>query len=197
MLQATQKRAQKTRERILEAATSMFEADDFDNVSTESIAESANVSKGTIFAHFSDKLGLLAEIGLRDLNERLDELEARALAVEPDSDVQEEIITVISKFLNYFEKQPHFLRLFIDEAGWKRSDRADLFDTVVVRQQKLLTAWVELGQRRDVIRSADPCILGSALRAFLLHVAIGRVCGESTCEADQMAQLRELVEVLL
>ncbi|KZL21221.1 Nucleoid occlusion factor SlmA [Pseudovibrio axinellae] len=197
MLQATQKRAQKTRERILEAAEHMFETSRFDAVSTEAIAEAANVSKGTIFAHFTDKLGLLAEVGLRDLDVRLEELEKRLSEAQADCDTEEEIINVIAQFLNYFEKQPYFLRLFIDEAGWKQSAKAEMFDKLVLRQQQLLTAWVELGQKQGTIRVADPCILGSALRAFLLHVSIGRVCGESTCQAEQMVQLRELVSVLL
>lgn len=121
MLQGKQKRAQETRQRILVAATDLFNQGNFNAVSTESIAEQANVSKGTLFAHFGDKLGLFAEIGLKELKICVDALHEEAETSTASG--REQLNHSLMMILQYFEKQPEFLRIFIDVAGWEKGSR--------------------------------------------------------------------------
>ena len=55
---ATQKRAEETRERLLDAATELFAALGFDGVSARTIETHAGVQRGLIAYHFDTKEAL-------------------------------------------------------------------------------------------------------------------------------------------
>lgn len=55
-----QQRARDTRTLILQTAKTLFLARGFDAVSIEEIAKTAGLGKGTVLAHFSEKLNILA-----------------------------------------------------------------------------------------------------------------------------------------
>ncbi|KZK76356.1 HTH-type transcriptional regulator AcrR [Pseudovibrio sp. W64] len=195
MLQGKQKRAQETRQRILVAATSLFNEGNFNAVSTESIAEQANVSKGTLFAHFGDKLGLFAEIGLKELKACVDSLHKAAESSPLNGrDVLNQSLMGI---LEYFEKQPEFLRIFIDVAGWEKGTRAENFINVAISIDALFQASVEKGQQDKSIRAIDPKLGAVSVRAFMIHVAIGRVCGEYKDTQQQHTEVQKLLSLVL
>jgi AcrR family transcriptional regulator len=77
-----QKRAEQTREKIIEAATDLFSKDGFHAVSSKKIAKKANVAIGTFYNHFKDKKSLLFEIRRRHakaVHEKIGENLARIL----------------------------------------------------------------------------------------------------------------------
>lgn len=195
MLQGKQKRAQETRQRILVAATDLFNQGNFNAVSTESIAAQANVSKGTLFAHFGDKLGLFAEIGLKELQACVDDLhEVAESSVLNGRDL---LTQSLMKILQYFEKQPEFLRIFIDTAGWEKGIRAQNFIKVATSIDKLFQRFIESGQQDKSIKSMDPKLGAVSIRAFMIHSAISRVCGEYKDTEEQQTEVRKLLSLVL
>ncbi|AEV38013.1 protein containing Transcriptional regulator, TetR-like, DNA-binding, bacterial/archaeal domain [Pseudovibrio sp. FO-BEG1] len=195
MLQGKQKRAQETRQRILVAATDLFNQGNFNAVSTESIAEQANVSKGTLFAHFGDKLGLFAEIGLKELKICVDALHEEAETSTASG--REQLNHSLMKILQYFEKQPEFLRIFIDVAGWEKGSRAENFLDVAGSIDKLFQRFIEKGQQDKSIRAMDPKLGAVSVRAFMIHAAISRVCGEYPTTEEQHTEVGKLLSLVL
>ncbi len=57
-----QQRSKETRARIIEAARDMFAEHGFDSVTTTMIAQKANISIGSVYAHFTDKIEIFHEI---------------------------------------------------------------------------------------------------------------------------------------
>lgn len=56
------KKGEKTKQRLLESATQLFEKNDFTNVTVDAIVEAAGVSKGTFYIYFESKDALIADI---------------------------------------------------------------------------------------------------------------------------------------
>jgi AcrR family transcriptional regulator len=65
-----ERRRQRTREALLDAAASVFAKRGFHGASLDEIAETAGYTRGAIYKHFSDKDELLHEVCVR-LNERI------------------------------------------------------------------------------------------------------------------------------
>lgn len=55
-------KGEKTKRKLLESATRLFENDDFANVTVDAIVEAAGVSKGTFYIYFESKDALIANI---------------------------------------------------------------------------------------------------------------------------------------
>ncbi len=72
------RRKLENRDRILAEARQLFGRKGFDAVTTAEIAEAANVSKGSVFAHVGSKDRLLVLVFERDMHKWLDDAEARA-----------------------------------------------------------------------------------------------------------------------
>src|SRR5438874_6661224 len=64
-----ERRRQRTREALLDAAATVFAARGFQGASLDEIAETAGYTRGAIYKHFADKEQLLHEVCQR-LNER-------------------------------------------------------------------------------------------------------------------------------
>ncbi len=191
MLEAKQKRAQVARAKIIDAATKMFVKQGFDATKTEDIAKEAGVSKGTVFAHFGDKLYLLAEVGQVELDARLIHLEELA-AAEVNEGLKEQICIGLDAILDYFEEQPEFLRLFVEKSALRLTDEGYGFDESIRRIHRALKAIVARGSR-----GLDPEMTAVALRAYMLHMAVGRLCGEYKTPEMRKEELRALVSGLL
>ncbi|WP_237179073.1 TetR/AcrR family transcriptional regulator [Paenibacillus sp. MMS18-CY102] len=58
-----EKRKQETKQKIADAALSLFTEHGFDQTTMEQIAEKADVAKGTLFNHFASKNALLSHFG--------------------------------------------------------------------------------------------------------------------------------------
>ncbi|WP_233516731.1 TetR/AcrR family transcriptional regulator [Paenibacillus curdlanolyticus] len=58
-----EKRKQETKQKIADAALTLFTAHGFDQTTMDQIAEKANVAKGTLFNHFASKNALLTHFG--------------------------------------------------------------------------------------------------------------------------------------
>jgi len=109
-----------TRAAILEAATERFGADGFAGTTVDAVAETARVTKGAVYHHFSDKADLLEAVFIR-LEERL--VTAVATAVEGIADPREEFAKGVDAFL-YLCRDPAYRRIALEEApaalGWAR-----------------------------------------------------------------------------
>ena len=125
---ATRKRAEETRERLMEAATELFPALGFDGVSARTIETHAGVQRGLIAYHFDTKEALWREMADRlfaDLGKRLSST-AEAIRDLAPEERQKAFITT---FVRYSADAPMLNRMMAQE-GKAPSWRLDyLYDT--------------------------------------------------------------------
>lgn len=105
-----QKRALQTREAILGVARALFAAHGFDAVKLETIAAEAGLAKGSVLAHFSEKLVLLAVIFGDSLA-----LAAVELRLAPAPLRSERLAEILWPLVGNLLSDPAYLRLLTAE----------------------------------------------------------------------------------
>ena len=97
-----QRQKAETRERILDAARSLFERRGFDGATMRAVASEAGVATGTIFTHFPDKGALLIEALLDDLAE----IDRHIVATLPASPIRAQISHMAAAGFGYWCRRP-------------------------------------------------------------------------------------------
>ncbi len=112
---STKRQTQKeeTRKKILEAATVLFLKDDFERITTDTIAQRAGVSKGAIFHHFTTKEQLGIEVTEGFLKQQIKIL----LPEEPPLPPRQRLRKLIEEGLLLAAETPGIAKLLIQVLG--------------------------------------------------------------------------------
>lgn len=133
-----QKRDDKKRAAIIEAAVRQFSSRPFHEVLLDDIAAAAKIGKGTVYIYFSSKEDLYDTIVLETFDQVLAELKQLALS-------QGKAWKVLSEMLRHFMKwayeNPHFYKMIMQSVSErvkpslvrKRKDLGDVFGIVIRR----------------------------------------------------------------
>lgn len=163
-----QKRAQETRNRILQAAVECFSNNGYNATGVAEICSTAGVSKGAFYHHFASK----QEVFIKIIHSWLDALDISLTTVREDSaDVPRALQEMTHLFALVFQqandKLPMFLEIWLqasrDQQVWEA-----LIDPYV-RFQEYFKHMLASGIEEGTIRELDP---GLAARA-LLALAVG------------------------
>lgn len=99
---------ERTRRRLLQAATRLFSRRGYDGVSVDGIVAAARVNKRMVYHYFGSKEGLYSEV-LKGVFERLSDLELRVFA---RSETPEEMIAnVLRSYFQFLGENPEFVSL--------------------------------------------------------------------------------------
>jgi len=136
-------------EEILEKATEVFAQRGYRNTDVQYIADPLRIGKATIYRYFPTKEQLFlaaVERGVR----RLDEVIGRA--VEPLDDAIEKMMAATRTYLEFFEKHPDLVELFIQErAEFRDRPKAIYFEHGCENKERwrnALTAAMSQGRLR-------------------------------------------------
>ncbi|WP_299347832.1 TetR/AcrR family transcriptional regulator [uncultured Maritalea sp.] len=110
-VEAKQVRAQETRRAISGAYRTLAEQSRYDEISIAQIALAAGVGKGTVLAHFSEKLAIAATIFAKEL-ERI----AKRLKQEGTSDIST-ICAQLASILEWAAKDDVYARLSVGDGA--------------------------------------------------------------------------------
>ncbi|MFH1279577.1 MAG: TetR/AcrR family transcriptional regulator [Candidatus Eisenbacteria bacterium] len=106
----TQKRALRTRQKLLQAALSVFCEKGVDAATIEEITEKADLGKGTFYRHFEGKEAVMAALTADALDRLIENF--RAPGPEPAS-LEETIRRIVKAHIAFFEKhRSEFVLLF-------------------------------------------------------------------------------------
>ena len=94
-----QRRVGRTRQKLLEAASSLFAEKGLDLTTIDDITERADVGKGTFYYHFKNKEGLLKVLINEVLGELIETINQRAAGIK---DLPELLDTLISVHIEFF-----------------------------------------------------------------------------------------------
>ncbi|BDP44038.1 TetR family transcriptional regulator (plasmid) [Deinococcus aetherius] len=142
--------AERSREAILEAATTLFAGQGFEATALSQIAEAAGVARATPSYFFGSKAGLWQAV-LDRQNRAVGRVVPRALArLGPQSERPELIGALVDSVFEFFDEHPAFIRL----VGWSQLQGNTLIND-------LPSQWEAIGATVEVVggllsRSAGP-----------------------------------------
>jgi len=100
------------RRSILHAARTVFLEEGFHRATVDSIAERAEVSKGTVYLYFESKEAILARLLLEGLETLLGYLE-EAYAPDRPLEAEERLRRLGWAYLQFFQREPHYFRFLM------------------------------------------------------------------------------------
>ncbi len=184
----TDRRAER-RQAIVEAAARLFAEVGYGECEIERVASELKIAKGTLYLYFSSKEELFyagVDAGMSALQQAIN------VAVESATDPFERIASAVSAYLRFFEEQPQYAELLIQErASFKHRKRPTYFeyrDANRGRWRELYSALQASGRiRNDIALERMLDTIGNLLYGtmFTNHF-IGRSVG---CEEQQHAVL--------
>ncbi|AVX02891.1 hypothetical protein MXMO3_00344 [Maritalea myrionectae] len=174
-VEGKQKRAQTTRAHILESFAGLMRQQSYDEISIAQIAAEAEVGKGTVLAHFSEKLALAATLFAEELGQCLIRTEA-----EPKLQSAAQLRRIFDPFFAFIMQDDVYIRLIVGEG---QNICRQLIEPVEAELFEALAQ--KLGNRGD---GGDMDIV--AVRAFFVHAAVMyRACDGGEAVVDEFAAL--------
>ncbi len=170
MTRTPQKRRLETRAKLLAVAEEIIAAEGVSALRVEDVVARAEVAKGTFFAHFGDKDGLLAVIlGARVMG-YLDAMEA-----QPQPQTVAEIAQRLAPLLDFVAQDRMIFDLLLRYSGTTGAEVDEVVTQGFLRQITLFAGWIAALQFKGIIRAdQDAGLLAEGIQAFLNHVlAIG------------------------
>lgn len=153
-----------TRERVLDAAASVFADCGFDGARMAQIAKAADLSVGAIYNHYDSKAELLAAVVAR---RGADDLELLLASTQPGGIL--DLIAARGESLNDGSPTSHLLAEVI-LAARRDPEAADVLLRETSNREDVLASFVRLGQRSgDVVDDVDP----ATLARFCLMLGLG------------------------
>lgn len=159
------------RQSILRAAREVFFENGFHRATVDSVAERAEVSKGTVYLYFESKETILALLLLEGLNELIEKLEQAYAATEPLL-AKERLQRLSQAYLRFFEEEPDYFRLLMatDRGRFQDSVAPGVYQQVLSASLEgldLVAQAIQQGIDEGVFRGCDVRPAASILWATL------------------------------
>jgi len=140
---------------ILQAAGELFMQRGYEAASVDAVAQSAGVSKATIYARYADKESLFRAV-LKQECERV--VSPSALIPDPDRPVREMLIVLATRFLDLVtgEKALGMHRVLVAEVGRAPRMAELFFETAVVTLKNRFADWLRAETELGRLSVADP-----------------------------------------
>ncbi len=94
---------------ILKAAEAVFSKNGYYQTRMDDIADTAELAKGTLYYHFKSKDAIYLHLLERESTNILEEVKRR---ISPDSSFLEILRETLHFYLEYFDRNPNFFRMF-------------------------------------------------------------------------------------
>lgn len=166
---------QERRRSILQAARETFFENGFHHATVDSVAERAEVSKGTVYLYFESKEALLAHLLLEGLEDLVAELE-QACATTVDLPPDERLRALARAYLDFFSRDPQYFPFLMamDRGRFQEALPAQLYQAVLEASLEGLNLAVQViaqGCREGLFESQDPqkaaCTFWASLNGVL------------------------------
>ncbi|GAC1344628.1 MAG: hypothetical protein NVSMB29_18340 [Candidatus Dormibacteria bacterium] len=190
-------RGERTRERILEAATEVFARRGLHGTRVSDIAEQAGIAYGLVYHHFRNKDEILAAIYHERWGDYLDYVTELRHAQLPFA---ERIAKLVHFLVETYRQEPHLMTVMINEISrsYEFIESHDIGSMLVVFDA--IEDIVEQGRRARQIRDdIDPKLVAYAVLGIAEMVLTGYVMGtlRRNLREDYAADERQLVALLL
>jgi len=151
-----------TQERILQAATSLFLEQGYEQTTVAQVAERGGVSRATVFWHFSDKAGLFREAFNRLVEPFRRSIEQGIDEPDPERRLEQQL----TQYPNFIASHREAMEGFVRWAMEAREFRKTFIDTLLDMHQRYIGALTET-IAEIVPADEDPRSLAVALMGLL------------------------------
>ena len=120
------------RQSLLQAAREVFFEHGFHRATVDSVAERAEVSKGTVYLYFESKETILAHLLLEGLYELIEELE-RAYSASEGVSADERLRQLSWAYLQFFQREPRYFRFLMamDRGQFREAVTPEVYQEVL------------------------------------------------------------------
>jgi TetR/AcrR family transcriptional regulator len=173
---ARREREKRERRRsILQAARETFFENGFHHATVDSVAERAEVSKGTVYLYFESKEAILAHLlleGLVDLVAELDHTYAAGAGLPADEQLRE----LAQAYLDFFRRDPQYFPFLMamDRGRFQEAIPPDLYQEILAASLEGLTRAVHVvdrGMQEGLFTCTDAqqaaCVFWASLNGVL------------------------------
>ena len=163
------------RRSILQAARRTFFENGFHHATVDSVAERAEVSKGTVYLYFESKEAILAHLLLDGLEELVAQLD-QAYAESDDLPADEQLVALAHAYLGFFHKDPQYFPFLMamDRGRFQEAIPTQLYQEILeasLEGLNLAVRVVERGCEDEVFDCHDAqkaaCVFWASLNGVL------------------------------
>jgi len=144
-----ERKKQKTKQAILDAAIALFSAKGFENTSIEELAKAAGVGKGTVYGYFQTKKEILHAFCELELDQIHKELIKQA---NPEAPILEQVLTIYMTEFRYVTQNKEFGRLFMRQTVFPDENDAQNHIAIGDKYFQLLFPILKRAQDRGELR---------------------------------------------
>jgi AcrR family transcriptional regulator len=153
----------------------MFFDDGFHHATVDSVAERAEVSKGTVYLYFASKEALLAHLLLDGLGDLVAELK-RACSAAIDLAADEQLRKLARAYLDFFDRDPQYFPFLmaLDRGRFQEAVPPELYEEILgasLEGLDLAVRVIERGVRDGVFACPDArkaaCVFWALLNGVL------------------------------
>lgn len=183
-------------QRIQRAAHELFEAMEYDQVTTRLIARQAGVALGTLFLYADDKLDLL----FLAVNDELEQtLQAAQSAVEPAASLIDNLTAAFEPFYRYYARRPHLSKTVLRQMLFVEKGR-QVRRFLGLREQLigLCARVVDFAVKHQQIARPDDCAFVGWLLFGVYQVELRRwLWTDRSAEDSGIRRLRRALELVV
>jgi AcrR family transcriptional regulator len=166
---------QERRRSILQAARETFFENGFHHTTVESVAERAEVSKGTVYLYVDSKEALLAHLLLEGLEDLVGELD-RAYSATRGVPADEQLRELAQAYLAFFRRDPQYFPFLMamDRGRFQEAIPSELYEHILAASLEGLNRAVrvvEQGMEEGLFTCSDArnaaCVFWASLNGVL------------------------------
>ncbi|MFC3883247.1 forespore capture DNA-binding protein RefZ [Bacillus songklensis] len=149
----------RTKEKVLDAAVSLFNTKGFDGTSVREIAKKAKVNVANISYYFESKEGLLENLVTTFFEGYIKELEEAFICLEQQS-AKQCLMTLIRYVMNYQHQHRHIARVVYREVSLDTTFIREVMTTYLAKEKYILASLLEKGiKQQEFKRSNIPYVI--------------------------------------
>lgn len=168
MARAPQKRTLETRAGLISAAREIIADAGYEAMRVEEVVQKAGVAKGTFFAHFRDKDGLMDILIGAEIDALLDQIAAR-----PTPGSVDEVVDALDPLLKFLASERYIFDVVIRYSGAAAKEDIGPIAMTFGRQVDVIERWLADGPfRKDI----GPDLLAEGVQAFAIQAVSLHFC---------------------
>ncbi|MBN9493554.1 TetR/AcrR family transcriptional regulator [bacterium] len=183
-----ERRKARTRAAIIDAASSLFHTQGFENTPIQQIAERADTGVGTLYGYFDSKDQILREVLRVHSDEALAHYNA---VVRPDTPHIDRVVAGLATLAEYIRDHRSVLLAAFQLAGRSRStaEDEDTGDWLVGAYKHMLREGIAEGGLADVpVDATARMLIGTCFQA-MLHVGVWQATPDDDRAFDDIEQI--------
>ena len=166
---------QERRRSLLQAARETFFENGFHHATVDSVAQRAEVSKGTVYLYFESKEALLAHLLLEGLSDLVTDLD-RTYSASADLPADEQLAALATAYLDFFCEVPQYFPFLMamDRGRFQEAIPPKIYQEILEASLEglmLAVRVVERGCREGMFTSGDArkdaCVFWASLNGVL------------------------------